>query len=170
MAFSVTGTVDGQVKNDPRYVKFMVRVFGKKDGVPHEKILDYHVCTAEELYLFGDSSRESIAPLNDFIQDEKKHLYCLDWDQLNESEVSIWGIENDNNYQRWEFALLPCNYVHTQLGDIGDSVHPECIPDHQKQMDYLGNMLVSMYVTDAAFIKDEFDEASIQYLSKFYTK
>ena len=28
----------------------------------------------------------------------KKHLYCLDLDNLEEGKHSIWGVENDDNY------------------------------------------------------------------------
>ena len=169
MAFSVEGFLDGEIKDDPRYVKYLVRLWGKKDGVKYERILDYHKCTPGELDLFGEPSRESIAPLQTFKFSEKRHLYCLDWENLDEDEVGVWGVTNDENYQRWEFVLVPCNYIHREFGDIGDSIHEECEANLQKQMDYLGNMKVSMYVTDASFNREEYGDHSIKQQAKFFT-
>ena len=51
-----------------------------------------------------------------------RHLFCIDWEKFG-SEVAIWGTENDEiSYQRFEYLILPCNYVHAEFGDIGDSV------------------------------------------------
>jgi len=52
---------------------------------------------------------------------------------------------------------MPCNGVHADVGDSGDSIHPECIADRKKQEDYLGNMKVIMLFTDSTFIQDVFD-------------
>ena len=47
--------------------------------------------------------------------------------------MAIWGIENDEgNYQRFEFVLLPCNYVHAEISDIGDKVDPQCDSTQQE--------------------------------------
>ena len=59
-------------------------------------------------------------------------LYCFDWDQHGDI-LSIWGgSSNDALYQRIEVDLLPCNYIHAQYGDVGDSIDPECIADRAK--------------------------------------
>ena len=80
-----------------------------------------------------------------------RNLYCLDWDKFGD-ELSIWGIEEDEiRYQRFEFVVVPCNYVHTEFGDIGDFVSEECIPDRDKQMEYLGNIKLIVYSTEQVF-------------------
>ena len=56
VAFGVEGFLDGETKDDPSFVKYMVRNYGKKDGVAYESILDYHVCSADELDKFGTPS------------------------------------------------------------------------------------------------------------------
>ena len=125
-AFAVEGFLDGEIKDSPEFVKYMVRLMGKQDGIEYEQILDYHKCTAEELELFAEPSRETASPLEVYKQGTKKHLFCVNWDKLDNGELSVWGVENDDNYQRWEFVLLPCNYVHKEFGDIGDTVHKNC--------------------------------------------
>lgn len=44
VAFGVEGFLDGETKDSPDYVKYLVRLTGKKDGVTYEHILDYHIC------------------------------------------------------------------------------------------------------------------------------
>ena len=46
--------------------------------------------------------------------------------------VEIYGDENNVEHQRIEMLLLPCNYLHTDTGYTGDSIHPECIDDLDK--------------------------------------
>ena len=48
MAWSVEGVLDNQNRDDPRYVKWIVRLIGKKDGTWYEKILPHHKCTEED--------------------------------------------------------------------------------------------------------------------------
>ena len=49
-------------------------------------------------------------------------MFCLDWDDDNPIEIT--GSDIDEDYTRFEINLTPCNYVHTMLGDIGDSIDP----------------------------------------------
>ena len=58
-AFNVEGYLDNQVKDDPTYVKYLVRMYGKKDGVPYQKILNYHKCTPDELKAFKEPTRDT---------------------------------------------------------------------------------------------------------------
>ena len=45
LAFSVEGYHSREQKNDPRYVKYLVRIFGIKDGKEYERFIPYHKCT-----------------------------------------------------------------------------------------------------------------------------
>ena len=67
-------------------------------------------------------------------------MYCFDWDDLGD-QIEIWGTENDPaSFQQFQFLLTPCNYIHQQYfgGDSGDFIADECIPDFEKQKEYLG--------------------------------
>ena len=47
--------------------------------------------------------------------------------------------------------MTPCNYVHTEISDIHDTVSPLCIYDKQQQLDYLGSVQLTMlYNTERA--------------------
>ena len=48
MAWSVEGNLDKKNKNDSRYVKWMVRFYGKENGVKFEKFVPFHKCTEED--------------------------------------------------------------------------------------------------------------------------
>ena len=58
-------------------------------------------------------------------------MFCLDW-QENEDFV-IYGREVDNNYQRLEVLMLPCNYKHAEFADSEeDTINEECVADLEK--------------------------------------
>ena len=44
LAFSVRGFNSLELKDDPRYVKYLVRMYGKKEGRFFERIIPYHKC------------------------------------------------------------------------------------------------------------------------------
>ena len=114
-AWAVEGFLDSESKEDTRYVKGLARIFYKRNGVMGEKILSYHHCSAEELDKMPPPIEESIGLFEIFRTSETRHLNCLDLDGL-EDVLSIWGTETDeSNYQRFEFLLLPCNYVHAEI-------------------------------------------------------
>ena len=53
LAFGIEGFLDKELKDDPRYVKNLVRFWGKKDGVEYEKLLPFHKCTEEDFEQFA---------------------------------------------------------------------------------------------------------------------
>ena len=53
-------------------------------------------------------------------------MFCIDWDK---ADINLYGNENNENYQRLEIALVPCNYIHTKWGYQNDSIAEECIAD-----------------------------------------
>ena len=69
--------------------------------------------------------------------DPNRNLFCIDWDELGD-DIEIYGNWRDaSKYQRLEFLLTPCNYVHKKLGWDGDFVPDGCIEDLQQQKEYL---------------------------------
>ena len=43
--------------------------------------------------------------------------------------MNVGGEEAGDKYQRLDFAILPCNYIHKEFGDTGDSISEDCIAD-----------------------------------------
>ena len=48
IAFSFEGYLDEVLKVDPRYVKWIFRIWGAKNNEKYERILPYHKCTPED--------------------------------------------------------------------------------------------------------------------------
>ena len=46
-------------KNDPRYVKYLVRYYGKRKGKEFQRILPYHKCTEDDYKEFYPVKKES---------------------------------------------------------------------------------------------------------------
>ena len=86
-------------------------------------------------------------------------MFCLDWDS---QDILIYGNERNDEYQRIELVLTPCNYLHTHLGYKDDKIHPECVADLEKQIEYLGPLDFVLYHTEEVFVPNGFDEHSIR--------
>ena len=52
-AWSIEGYLDQELKDDPRYVKTIMRVAGRYNQTLYEHRLEYEKCTAEELKQFA---------------------------------------------------------------------------------------------------------------------
>ena len=64
---------------------------------------------------------------------------------------------------------MPCNYVHQEYWDVGDSVADECISNLTAQKEYLGNFNVLIYMNEQVFKQTEYGESSIIRQSRFFT-
>lgn len=91
------------------------------------------------------------------LTDPERGLFCLDWDKLRDLE--IYGSENEDEHQRLEFLMLPCNYLHK--GYAEDTIHPECIADLKSQQDYLGALTWKVYHTQEQFNPTGFGDETI---------
>lgn len=169
VAFSVRGYNTQELKDDPRYVKYLIRMFGKKDGKEFERLLPYHKCTDEDWKEFTPPSKAFSDSFSAIKNGDVDGMYCLDWTDDVEP-ILIYGNEKNDEYQRVELVLVPCNYVHTRLGYDGDSVTEECLADKDKMIEYLGPIEFLMYFTQETFIQKVFDEQTIQKNSMFFNQ
>ena len=95
-AFSVEGYFDQEMKDSSKYVKYIVRARGNREGKKYEKILPYHKCTEEDWNSFPTIARASSSVYESVKNDPKRGMFCLDW-QDNE-DYSIYGREIDEEY------------------------------------------------------------------------
>ena len=114
------------LKNDPTYVKWLFRQYGKKDSKQYENIIPHHTCTEEDYAEFHPIERQSETLLQSIKDDPERGFICLDWN--GDYDLSIYGDENESDYQRLEVDLVPCNQIKTDIGDLPDGVSPECVP------------------------------------------
>lgn len=162
MAFAVEGYQDEENKNDPRYVKWFVRVVNTLDGQYGEKILPYRKCTDKDYAEFNPVAKKSAPALKSIREDPKRGLYCIDWTD----DLYIMGEKKNPQYQRIELLFVPCNYIHQYYGYTEDSVSDECIRDIKKQQEYLTSLKFLIYFNDEEFDQQEFNDESIKRTSK----
>ena len=149
MAWTVEGYLDKKRKDDPRYVKLLARILYITDDKAHEKILSVHECTDADWSEFPQPARGMEDQVAAIKNDPDRGIYCLDKGELD--GIEIYGDEKNSNHARLELFLLPCNYIHTEVGPIGDVIHPECKRDLQEQQDYLGPLSFISYHTRESF-------------------
>ena len=56
------------------------------------------------------------------------------------------GEEEAAEYQRLEFVVVPCNYIHYEFGEVGDSISDDCIADLDAQIAYMGPIQIILYL------------------------
>ena len=106
-------------------MKYFARVVGKSNGKTYEKVLPHHRCTEEDWAKFSPVSSKSKGSMEVRKTDKKKGLFCIDWTD----DLFVFGEENNPEYQRLEFVMVPCNYIHQKWGYTEDGVSEECIAD-----------------------------------------
>ena len=78
MAFSIENYLERVNKDDSRYVKWIVRVFGKKDNEEYEKVLPFHKCTDEDFATFNPVAQRDQGRYDLVTSDPDRGLYCFD--------------------------------------------------------------------------------------------
>ena len=66
--------INKEVLNNPDFVKWIVRLYYKKDGEYYENLLPYHPCTEEDYAEFAPVNVSSQSEFNKF----KDKMFCLD--------------------------------------------------------------------------------------------
>ena len=156
-AFSLEGYFDQTAKNDTRYVKALVNVFGKKDGVIFENPLPFHRCTDEDWDLFPPPEKGSVDSWEAIKTDPNRGMQCVD---LETGSIEIFGNENNDNYQRIDVAIIPCNIQRSYT--ISSPIPDECDHSYENQLAYLGPLNLFIYTSQEVFEKDKFSTESIQ--------
>ena len=99
------------MKNDPRYVKWIFRLAGKRKGVDFERILPHYKCTDEDYKQFYPVQKRSKIELETIKADPKRGFNCINWDE--DEPIELIGDYGDDDYSRIEILFVPCNYLHT---------------------------------------------------------
>ena len=80
LAFSIEGFVIRERKDDPRYVKWFVRLYGKKNETRFETHIPFHTCTDEDYDSFYPIIPRQVASLERIRASKKSKMVCIDWD------------------------------------------------------------------------------------------
>ena len=97
LAFSFRSYKSHLLIDDPRYVKWIVRRTGKRNGTNFEEILPFHKCTDADYAGFYPPAKNSQHALKEIREDPKKGLFCLDeWT----NDLFIGGDEDTPEWSR----------------------------------------------------------------------
>ncbi len=110
LAFSIRSDITKELIDDHRYVKWIVRRRGVRDGEAFEEMLPFHKCTDADYEEFYPVAKKSQGELKMIKTNPKKNLFCLDkWTD----DLFVGGDRAlAKDFQRFEVMLLPCNYIH----------------------------------------------------------
>ena len=66
--------------------------------------------------------------------------------------------------------MAPCNYIHDYVGDVGDTIHPECEFDPVKQFEYLSSIRIVLLHNSGRLDPEKFGDESIIRESKIISQ
>ena len=147
-AFTVEGRLDVEVKDDPAFVKYVVRFLTYEHGEYSEKLLSYHKCNETDWNDFAPASKGSKSQFESIRDTPNRGFFCIDWP--DDEPLLLYGDYSSANWQVVDIALVPCNYIHAE-GETGDYVREGCKADLESQIEYLGGLDIITYVTSQAF-------------------
>ena len=160
------------MKDSEKFVKYLVRLFGIKDGVEFEELLQYHKCTESDWTQFAPPEKGSQDDWEKIKADPNRGMYCLDLMQEpgsasegdnQERNLTVFGNEKNGNYQRIEVVLVPCNYLHSNF----ETVSQNCEPNLNAQIKYLGPLELIIYHTQVNFISESMAKKRLRFSLSF---
>ena len=149
-AWTVEGYSDLKRKDDPRYVKLLMRIGGRKNGESIEEIIDFHRCTDEDFEEFAPPSADADRTLKKILKDEDRGLFCIDWEKFGQ-KMHIFGTSHYTDFRFIDVELVPCQYIHNRYGYEDDKVTPECLYDKEGAEKYLSNLRFWVYISETRF-------------------
>ena len=72
------------MKDDPRFVKGFLRLFGNLDGRAYEKLLPYRKCTDADWELFAPPAEDALPLAHIYRTSPNRNLFCIDWDKFGD--------------------------------------------------------------------------------------
>ena len=101
------------MKDDPRYVKFISRMYDfDSDRVEFQEIIPIHKCKEEDWQEFAPPAN-GVQDQIDLIRDSpKRGMYCID----QPDDFYLQGNQNNAEFQYFEVILVPCKYLIQSLG------------------------------------------------------
>ena len=98
----------------------------------------------------------------EIIGEHKEQTKQLGEQKWKENSCVVSPNEKNDEYQRIEVVLVPCNYLHTHLGYTGDSIDENCVADLESQIEYLGPLDFMIYFSEQVLMQKEFKDKSIK--------
>ena len=114
-------------------------------------MLPYHRCTDEDYSKFLPIEKQYKELLFRLKTDPKRGLFCIDDSAF--SSINLQGNWRNENHERLEILVLPCNHKVTPLvGGTDEYISENCVADLEDQIKYLGPINMFVYHNTASFI------------------
>ena len=97
-------------------------------------MLSLHKCTQEDYDGFHEIAESQNQLFQKIYNGQQDGFYCIDWPD----DLVLGNQGFTSPITQIDFIFTPCNYVHQELGDIGDKVTDECVSDLDAIKKYLG--------------------------------
>ena len=81
MAFVVEGFSDRKRKADPRYVKYIARLWTEHDSISSFRHIDMHECNDSDLDQFYEVESNSKKKFDKIREDPNHGFFCIDWEK-----------------------------------------------------------------------------------------
>ena len=124
MAFTIEGYFDKKRKDDERYVRFYVNIYGKRNGKTFSQIVPHHKCSSAELAAFSPIAPEDQIKFEQVITDKDRGFYCIDWEN---EDLKLQGSWTQSDYQTIDFIFVPCNFIDPSNDFYEENISPNCI-------------------------------------------
>ena len=160
-AWSVENYYEEKRKNDSRFVKTLVTLEKKVNGVRTTRILPFHDCSNSDFDSFYSVNEKSRGPLQNIQNDKDRGFYCLD----NGPDLTVSG-DSPGDFQVIEIQFLPCNVIFEDSYGFKSLVSSECIGDLAAQQAYLGAINILLYFNNQRFDQRSFGQNAIVNESK----
>lgn len=110
IAFAFEGVFDQEFKNDPKFLRSIIRLEGTRKGELYERVLPHRECTAEDYASFHPIRANQRQLLEQIQGSEKRGFLCIDWPAAD--PYVIFGEQVNDDITSLEFIMAPCNYRH----------------------------------------------------------
>mgnify|MGYP001029142513 CR=1 FL=1 len=142
------------LKHDKRYIQYLFRLYSKSQGAITVKNLDYRLCGEDDYSQFYPIHEQSKNKLEKIKSDPNRGFLCIDW--RDEEPLWIFGEENDDEFQRLEVWVLPCNSQYTDTGPLPGEISEDCDPSLDAQSKYLANSQILLLVNQMNYNPENF--------------
>ena len=157
-AVGLTSMVKG-VLNDPRYVKWIARVFSKYGKSFDMEFYPLHECGPSDIAKFYPVQDRAKSQLNEML--EKDALFCFDWQGSDLAPLyGYW--KSDPTFRGIDLMAVPCQMRFATPDGTVIEPRDDCVWEKDEVIDYLGETIITkVYFNQYKFHQERFDEDRI---------
>ena len=113
----------GEIKKDPKYVKWIAEYVVIDNGVKTQSEVPMHECSEKDYAKFYEPNDGSLSKLEFERIKEKGGIMCIDWQRDN---VVLQGNTGSAKYSFIDITMVPCSMRETNIGGTEDRIPEDC--------------------------------------------